>query len=38
MNFKITTSEDYQIAKLIAKIIDEGFMIRIGQGFDIHRL
>ena len=26
MNFKITTSEDYQIAKLIAKIIDAGFL------------
>ena len=25
-NFKITTSEDYQIAKLIAKIIDEEFL------------
>lgn len=26
MNFKITTSEDYQIAKLIAKIIDAEFL------------
>ena len=26
MNFKITTLEDYQIAKLIAKKIDEGFL------------
>ena len=25
-NFKITTSEDYQIAKLIAKTIDEEFL------------
>ena len=26
MNFKITTREDYQIAKLIAKIIDKEFL------------
>ncbi len=37
LNFKITTKEDFEIGKLLAKGIIDMSQIRVGTGFDVHK-